>query len=183
VAYFSIKNTSKYYKFASILKIEYSIRSGKEIFTMSKKTKPNLTPYAVVGVIVVLLFMYYYSRMYKSDTTMKAPEKVTLLNEFSRPLQLPAPASEEEAAARQKFSFVVTSPKSGTTVNSSGILVTGKTAPGADVFVNEKDVKADSQGNFSVSYTLDEGENYLIVGANDEYGNFSEQELVVFFQN
>jgi len=50
----------------------------------------------------------------------------------------------------------------------------------ADVFVNEIDTKADASGNFRVSYSLELGDNYLIVGANDEFGNFKEYELMVY---
>lgn len=149
---------------------------------MLKLSKPNLTPYAVVGVVAILLFMFLYSRMQPQDK-MEPPETVTTENEFANPIELPEPASAEEARAREKFIFSVTSPLNGVTVNSPNIKVSGKTVANADVFVNEKDAKADVNGNFSVAYTLDEGENYLVVGANDEYGNFNEVELTIFYQN
>jgi hypothetical protein len=150
---------------------------------MPGSSKPNLTPYAIVGVVLVLLFMYLYSRSNQSQDKMMDSTQVTTVNEFANPVKLPEPLSDEEAIARDKFIFSVSSPLNGVTLNSPNIQVTGKTVPGADVFVNEKDTKADSQGNFSVVYTLDEGENYLVVGANDEYGNFNEIELTVIYQN
>ncbi len=150
---------------------------------MPKSSKPNLTPYAVVGVVVILLFMFLYSRVNKTADKMTEVETVTTENEFAKPVELPSALSEEEAMAREKFTFSVTSPLNGTTVNTPNIQVKGKTVPNADVFVNEKDAKADAQGNFSVAYNLDEGENYLVVGANDEFGNFNEVELTVYYYN
>jgi len=150
---------------------------------MPKATKPNLTPYAVVGVAVILMFMWFYSRMTKPQTEKTGAETVTVENEFANPVKLPEPASEAEATARKKFTFSVTSPKNGDTVTTANIKVTGKTVASADVYVNEIDGKADKSGNFSIAYTLEEGENYLIIGVNDEFGNFNETEITVYYQN
>ena len=77
----------------------------------------------------------------------------------------------------------VVQPQNGITVKSAQIQVIGKTAPNAEIFVNDKETVADAKGNFSVAFTLEDGENYILVGANDAKGNFAEQELSVTFAN
>lgn len=75
----------------------------------------------------------------------------------------------------------VASPQDGATVSDANISVSGKTLPGADVFVNETELTADANGNFSTQLTLDEGENTISVSANDNSGNSAEQELTVTY--
>lgn len=73
----------------------------------------------------------------------------------------------------------VTQPKDKTTVNSPEVTVAGKTNAGVDVFVNEKELKADNGGNFSTTLNLDEGENVITVVVSDNQGNYAEKELIV----
>lgn len=77
--------------------------------------------------------------------------------------------------------LTVIQPQNGAVVKNAQILVFGKTAPNADVFVNDKDTVADAKGDFSVAFTLEEGENYILVGSTDVKGNFAEQELSVVY--
>lgn len=76
----------------------------------------------------------------------------------------------------------VTSPTDGSTSSTQTVLVKGKTAANADVYINETEGRADAQGNFSISYPLEEGENYLLVIANDEQGNSDEVQLTVKYE-
>lgn len=78
--------------------------------------------------------------------------------------------------------LTVSSPTNGATVKKSILTVSGKTAPRAEVMVNEAEIVADAKGNFSVKVTLDEGENIILVTANDAEGNFAEQELTVTYE-
>lgn len=75
----------------------------------------------------------------------------------------------------------VSYPTNGTVVNTSSITVKGQTVPSGSVFVNDKELKADSQGNFSTTITLDEGENTISIAANDDQGNSSEVEMNVTY--
>lgn len=77
--------------------------------------------------------------------------------------------------------LLVFQPANGVQVSESLILVSGKTAANAEVFINEKETVADVNGNFRVTLDLDEGENLIIVTANDEDGNIAEQEFVVTY--
>jgi hypothetical protein len=77
------------------------------------------------------------------------------------------------------LSLNITNPQNNSTVGNSKITIIGKTSPGAEVFINETEVKADSDGNFSGSAILDEGRNTLVITANDENGNYAENDLTV----
>jgi hypothetical protein len=57
--------------------------------------------------------------------------------------------------------------------------VTGKTVPGANVIVNEYEMKADATGVFSRTVSLDEGENYISIVAYTDTGEVAETELMI----
>lgn len=82
-----------------------------------------------------------------------------------------------------EISLTITSPVSGGQVTSATVTVKGKTAAYAEVFVNDQETKADENGNFSVKVTVDEGENTIIVIANDVDGNIAEKELTVTYDS
>jgi hypothetical protein len=86
-------------------------------------------------------------------------------------------------APSTKMTLSVSSPSNGATVSNASLTVRGKTKAGAEVFVNELETKADANGDFSVSITLDEGENYIIIMANDADGNVAESELTVTYSS
>lgn len=82
----------------------------------------------------------------------------------------------------KEIMLTMTSPANGSTTTNASTVVRGKTVPNAEVFINEYSLKADGSGNFSYTVTLDEGENIIIVVANDENGNLAEAELIVNYQ-
>lgn len=90
----------------------------------------------------------------------------------------PTPEATLDPVA-QKLTLSITSPLDGAVVKAGSVAVKGKTAPGADVSVNDIDVKADANGNFSTVVKLEEGENYVVVIAVGEDGEFAKLELVV----
>ncbi len=90
------------------------------------------------------------------------------------------PAAQEPTTATLGLNIV--EPKNGAVVSNSNLKVSGKTAPNAEVFVNDKELRADSTGNFSITVALDEGDNSIIISANDDNGNFSEQELTITYE-
>ena len=81
-----------------------------------------------------------------------------------------------------KMSLTVISPANGATLNSASVIVTGKTSPRAEVFINDKETRAGADGKFSLKITLDEGQNVVVVMANDEAGNVVEQDISVNIQ-
>lgn len=66
-------------------------------------------------------------------------------------------------------------------VDSAGN-VTGNTSAYAEVFVNDMAISADANGNFSTKLVLDEGENIILVSANDEEGNMAQETLTVNYE-
>lgn len=113
--------------------------------------------------------------------------KITNLNQII-PNQLPVATSQEQTQGQSqetgsvttgKISLTITSPKDGETLGSTNATVKGKTVANAEVFVNDIVGKADTNGNFSINVTLDEGENQIVVSANDSNGNAAEQSMGV----
>lgn len=82
----------------------------------------------------------------------------------------------------QGIELNIIEPKNESVASVSSILVKGKTVPNADVFVNEIELKAGKDGNFSTAFPLYEGDNSILVSANDESGNYSEKEIIVNYQ-
>lgn len=107
--------------------------------------------------------------------------KTTLLNSTPTPTPQVEGLTPSTETVFGNITLTISSPSDGSTVNSPDITVSGKTTPNADVFVNEKDVKANASGNFSVKLTLDEGDNLITVTANDEQGNYIEKEITINF--
>jgi hypothetical protein len=102
------------------------------------------------------------------------------------PTPVISPKDQQQVIAKDQQShtlltLTVLSPIHGSTVKSASLLIKGKTAPGADVFANETETTADQAGNFSVRLTLDEGENPIVVMANDANGNVAQQDLTITF--
>lgn len=76
----------------------------------------------------------------------------------------------------------INSPKDKEIFYDPVLIIKGKTIPLADIFINDKETKADKEGNFIFNYLLDEGENDLIIITNDDNGNFMEKNLTVEFK-
>lgn len=83
--------------------------------------------------------------------------------------------------SKNTLDFSLNQPTDGQIFTVSQITVSGKTDANAEVSVNDKDIKADSQGEFSTVVNLDEGDNIISILANDEYGNMAEKEIVVSY--
>lgn len=81
--------------------------------------------------------------------------------------------------SEEGISLEVSQPKNKAVVNNPTLTITGKTSPTAEVFINDLQLTADAQGSFSAPVILEEGENVIVVVANDNQGNFAEQELIV----
>ncbi len=59
--------------------------------------------------------------------------------------------------------------------------ISGKTESGAQVYVNDRFVIMNSDGTFSYTYGLNDGENVLTVKAEDKAGNTTEETITVKF--
>lgn len=93
-------------------------------------------------------------------------------------LPKPTDASQKSTVASKVF-IQISEPKDSVTVKKQSITVTGKTISNGFVFVNDQEFKADTNGNFSTTVILEEGENYILVVVSDEYGNSLEKDILV----
>jgi len=137
--------------------------------------------YIFIAVLLIVLMLLY---LFFSKWNLG---KITNLNQII-PNQLPAATSQEEVqnqsqetgnVTSNKISLTIISPKDGETLGSTNATVKGKTVANAEVFVNDAVGKADVNGNFSINVALDEGENQIVVSANDANGNAAEQSISV----
>jgi len=80
----------------------------------------------------------------------------------------------------------ITQPADGAQVNTSSVLVIGKTIPGAVVSVSVDDeiievVNVGQDGKFTVAVTLEEGPNFIEVTASDQQGNEKSSSVAVIY--
>ena len=77
--------------------------------------------------------------------------------------------------------LTIVEPANGSVVNVNTITIRGKTLADAVVSINGDLVDVDSNGNFSMTVTLEEGSNVFDIIATDEAGDEETTELVVSF--
>lgn len=150
---------------------------------------------SVLIVLVVILVLaggfYYYHKtqlginrglgssspvMQEAEGTNATPTSST---SQSTPGSSNPQAGNQTSSQNKEISLTITDPANNLTVSSSVITVAGKTVSNAEVFVNDSELTADAQGNFSTQVTLDEGQNIIVVTANDANGNNAEQDITV----
>jgi len=85
------------------------------------------------------------------------------------------------------LSLEITQPEDGDQVNTSSVLVSGKTNAGAVVSIsvdgNDKIeiANVDQNGNFSATVTLEEGPNFIEVLASDQQGNEESSSVAIIY--
>ncbi len=151
--------------------------------TMSKKYLVGLAVALIFAIIVFLLTIF--CKHYKNNRKIgprivpSSTEEILLGQETTPTI---TPPETETTLSQKKFFLKITSPQSGTTTNTSPVTIEGETIPYAEVFINDQELKADKSGLFTTTLTLEEDENYIIIAANDEWGNYAEQEISVIYQ-
>jgi|GEM_PF-2132961 len=129
-------------------------------------------------IFVFLAILVIFSNFSKEDLVKKyerlSGQEVTQINNEIK---------VTDSSSKEEIFLEITTPKENDVVSSSLLTVRGKTLPKADVFVNDKELKADSNGNFSTNITLDEGENMIVVVSNDDMGNYLEREFLVSLES
>jgi hypothetical protein len=126
----------------------------------------NQKLFLIILIILLSGGVYFYSRRSSVYKPTLPTQPTTTTKEISAGLSLD-----------------ILQPQEGTTVDNQNLMIKGKTAAEAEVFVNEKQLKADSNGDFFTTITLDEGENNISIVANDEDGNFAEKEITVTYNS
>jgi len=127
--------------------------------------------FSVIVVILIIAgiigFSYFNKRLTESKESKGSTE---ILSETGK------------GAVETSLPLQITSPSDQSTVTSAFITLRGKTTAQAEVFVNEKETNADPDGNFSVQLELEEGENPIMVVANDANGNVGEKEITILYE-
>ncbi len=132
-------------------------------------------------IVLVLLFLLIGggAMLYKGNKQKaENPQQENKVSVAIRP-----EVTQETEKVANEIELSIIQPQNNTAVVNPMVSVVGKTAPNADVFVNDKELKADSQGNFSTTVELDEGENTISVLANNSDGAFTEKEIIVTLES
>lgn len=82
--------------------------------------------------------------------------------------------SQTESVKSEKMTLSVSGDATG--------LIKGTTTAFAEIFINDKETKADAKGNFSIKMPLDLGENIFIVSANNSEGDVVEETLTINYE-
>jgi hypothetical protein len=97
----------------------------------------------------------------------------------SSTLPLAASSVDNSVSKGVVVPLTISAPADGAALTDTSVSVTGQTAAGALVKVNDEADIADAQGHFSIPLNLDDGTNFIDVVATDENGNEGEVLLSV----
>jgi hypothetical protein len=143
----------------------------------------------IFGVIVILIVLAGGIRLLNKKTLLPKTGVVNLYQNSDSNTQTTTTTSlstgtptELAITTGSGITLTVSHPQANQTVKTGSIRVSGKSVPNADISINEKDLKADTQGNFSTSINLDEGENIITVVAVNEFGKTAEKDITVTYQ-
>ncbi len=140
-------------------------------------SKPYLLLIAALVIVALGIGGFAY---YRSTTNPATAPSYTTPSATTSPTQQANP-SQPTSPVPNDITLTITSPQNGAQVSTPTITVSGKTVPNADVSVNDQDLTADAQGNFSTTITLEDGDNNLSITAADSTGQSSEAELTVTY--
>lgn len=124
-----------------------------------------------LGIIAFIAAGFLYSNISNTNQKVDQRNEKTISKE-----------TKENKEVKTNFLLEINSPKDKATVSTTVIKVEGKANPSAEIFINEKETKADSTGNFSIEYELFEGENEIYISANDSSGNYVEKVITVYLE-
>lgn len=139
----------------------------------------------LVGLIGVFGFVFFNKRLEQSkanknaSTIAPSTQSGTVTETGSKPSSV---VQKNLGAVESSISLQILSPSDGASVTTPTITLRGKTVSQAEVFVNDKELRADGNGNFSTSLLLEDGDNPIIVVANDSSGKVAEAELTVTYE-
>lgn len=138
----------------------------------------------IVGALIVLVIVSLIAVRFRGQQSPRVDvPPLTVPTETTTPEEAPAAGGQTLPPTVGTMTLTVTSPANGATVTNASLTVSGKTAPRAEISVNDKETRADASGNFSAIITLDEGENTVMVIANDADGNVAEKQISVTYNS
>jgi bacillopeptidase F len=126
------------------------------------------------------IFIFYKNKPnnFKTSITIENSQKNNQASNVSQP-EITIVKNNTISRNSGLITLEVTKPVNNSTVNNGSITVEGKTIAGTTVDVNDTEIKADANGLFSTSISLDEGENIIDVVASDQFGNSAEKEIII----
>lgn len=136
----------------------------------------------IVGILILVCVAALGILLMKEKNIKDTQQGVQ--QQTAQPTNMPSSEKNTEAVnqtVEHAIALTVTDPADGSQVEAASLTVQGKTVPNADVFVNDTEVKANASGVFSAKITLAEGENPIMVVANDADGNAAEKEITVTY--
>ena len=117
-----------------------------------------------------------------TPTPQPAPTPIPTPAPKPAPTPAPSPAPTPPPSPTPASPLLtIVEPVDESVVEVSTITIRGQTLADAVVSVNGELVDVDSNGNFSLRVTLDEGPNVFDIIATDEEGNEVTSELIVFY--
>lgn len=134
------------------------------------------------GILIIVILVVVYSIFQKknpvTNKVLNAPNEETK-QPSGMPVNQPTSGLLQPQKDSQAIFLEVAQPINNSMVANTIASLTGRTIPNASVFVNDQELKADANGNFSTSVTLDEGQNDIYVVAADDLGNSVEKDIIV----
>lgn len=141
----------------------------------------------IVGIMVVAVIGWaFFSNIRKKTPETISPNLYNKVDPYNKPDTATAinvsPSVEADLGNTNKsFFLTIMEPQNNITVTSPTIFIKGKTMPDAEVFVNDKQLLADKQGNFTVPLELGAGDNEIMIFANDSEGNMADKTLNITY--
>ncbi len=127
----------------------------------------------LVGGVLIIIF----GGLILVKKSQRSVSPTPLVN--SKIKNLISPPVIEVKKTEEGMTLIMSSPQNNSTVDTAIVTVVGKTKPLASIFVNETELTADKSGNFSTNVILEAGDNLIYITANDDLGNYAEQEITV----
>ena len=92
--------------------------------------------YTVIGLVVIVVLILI--RLFVTNGYSEKGNTSSQISQTQTPSSSPPEATQGTGnVASDKISLVVASPKDGDTLDSTNVVVKGKTTPGADVFISK----------------------------------------------
>ena len=149
---------------------------------MSDKTAKNSIWLGVIAGLLVLAGGAVVSGSKQRGMVTEVDEKVFEVTPIVASGITTVPTKIMEKVKVSTLTLHIGNPAAGQVLKESTLKVSGVTSPKAEVAINDIELVADGQGRFSGSIELDEGENTIVIVANDTDGNYEEEELVVIYE-
>ncbi len=136
--------------------------------------------FLILGLFVVAIGFFAIYRNLKNGTETHT---ISLASATPNPTTNPTPVLGIVTAsptATPKIDLAIDSPLALSSVSSSLLTVAGKSATGAAVLVNEKEVTVNADGSFRSSLRLVPGPNLVVIQASSSAGSSIWQTVVTY---